>query len=98
MSHAESLKKPGRQPSRSTGPRTVQGKARSSLNARWHGLSVRMHSCPRSQEEVARLSAQLTGHSSDIHQRHFARLAAEAMVELSRIQRMRLTLINSHFA
>lgn len=69
----------------STGPRTVKGKARSSQNARKHGLSVANRS-PQMEEQTVRLTdALLVGTSEDSARRQAARAVAEAQLDLIRV-------------
>jgi len=73
---------------RSTGPRTVQGKAVSCLNARRHGLAAPLRSEPGMDEEIERLARAIAGERSDLMD--LARRIAEADLELRRIWRARL--------
>jgi hypothetical protein len=85
-------------PGRSTGPRSPQGKARSAANARRHGLHAALLPHASSSAEVAELTKRLAGEEPEPHRRYFAAMAAEAIVELRRIARVRNALIDRHFA
>jgi hypothetical protein len=68
---------------RSTGPRTVAGKAAARLNARRHGLAVPLRSEPGADEDIERLAGAIAGARSDLMD--LARRIAEAELELRRI-------------
>jgi hypothetical protein len=79
---------------RSTGPRTAQGKTRSKLNAWRHGLAaVRLPSTGAIDREVEHLSSAIAGPNPDPCREHFARIAAEAELELRRVRAARLSLL-----
>jgi hypothetical protein len=73
---------------RSTGPRTVAGKAAVRLNARRHGLAVPLRSEPGADKEIERLADAIAGARSDLMD--LARRIAEADLELRRIRQARL--------
>ena len=73
---------------RSTGPRTVAGKAAARLNARRHGLAVPLRSEPGADHEIERLARRDSGGRSDLMD--LARRIAEADLELRRIRQARL--------
>jgi hypothetical protein len=85
-------------PGRRTGPRSAEGKARSAANARRHGLHAALLPHAYSSSEVAELAKRLAGEEPERHRRYFAAMAAEAIVELRRIARVRNALIDRHFA
>lgn len=80
---------------RSTGPRSLTGKARSKRNARKHGLAMRSVSGPEQNAEVEGLAIAIMGADSDPARLHFARIAAEAELELLRVRTVRTEFINS---
>src|ERR1700722_12519321 len=82
-----------RNAARSTGPRTAEGKTRSSRNAFQHGLSLPLpidDGLAAQIEELAEQYLTMTGCS-----REAARLAATEQVGLLRIQQARVAAINS---
>src|SRR5689334_10165837 len=86
MSSQEQLSANRRNAQRSTGPRTIQGKARSRQNSWQHGLSVKLNANSPESAEVEQLAVQFAGPNRDPAQLHFARIAAEADMELRRVQ------------
>jgi hypothetical protein len=74
----------------STGPQTSGGKARTSRNARRHGLSVPITSDPVLAIEVEELARRLVGDLEDAEIAAPARAFAEAAVDLARVKRVRL--------
>jgi hypothetical protein len=74
----------------STGPQTSGGKARTSRNARRHGLSVPITSDPILAIEVEELARRLVGDLEDAEIAAPARAFAEAAVDLARVKRVRL--------
>ena len=79
----------------STGPRTAKGKDRSRQNALRHGLAVRLPWSGAIDHEVERLAAQIAGPNPDPCRLHFARIAAEAELELRRVRAIRVSLLAS---
>jgi hypothetical protein len=80
---------------RSTGPRTVKGKARSKRNSWQHGLSVKLASISPMDSEIERLAIAIAGWNLDPLRLHFAVIAAEAEMELLRVRAVRKFLISS---
>jgi hypothetical protein len=79
----------------STGPRTAKGKDRSRQNALRHGLAVRPPWSGAIDIEVERLASQIAGPNPDPCRLHFARIAAEAELELRRVRTIRVSLLAS---
>ena len=78
----------------STGPRSVAGKKRAAHNAYRHGLSISLTSNPSTAKQVDKLARKLAGNTrSEIVLRH-ARDAAEAAVELERIRKFKISLVD----
>jgi len=82
---------------RSTGPRSRAGKAISRMNAVKHGLDafVARRDAPG---EVATLTALFAGEGADEARRGVAAMAAEAHVELLRIEDAKRALVNREIA
>lgn len=75
----------------STGPRTAKGKARSSQNALQHGLAVRLRWTGAIDRDIECLASVIAGPNPDPCRLHFARIAAEAELELRRVRAARLS-------
>jgi hypothetical protein len=73
----------------STGPRTVQGKARASKNARSHGLSISVLLNPVLAARVEELAREIGGDGADSGTLAFARRFAEAQTTLENIRQVR---------
>ena len=82
-----------RNASRSTGPVTVQGKARASRNARRHGLSVPGYRVSAVAADIGEFALQLVGDAASRTEIDLARAAAEAQLELARIGREKQLLL-----
>ena len=80
---------------RSTGPRTTRGRAHASRNALRHGLAVSIASDPQMSAEAKRLSRMIVGTDDDPERLYYARIAAEAEIEILRIRKVRTQLIDS---
>jgi hypothetical protein len=76
----------------STGPRSSAGKRSASRNAIRHGLTVRL-SGPAFERAVESLARKLAGNTDDALTLEFARTAAEAELELTRVRQTRTALI-----
>jgi hypothetical protein len=74
-----------------TGPRSPLGKRRARHNAYRHGLAA--SSGPASAVQIEELARQLAGNSTDAVVLEYAREAAHARFELSRIARAKVALI-----
>jgi len=73
----------------STGPKTAQGKARATKNARRHKLTLSVISDPVLSEHVEALTREIAGEASDDEIYQLARRIAEAQVDLISIRRAR---------
>ncbi|MGH9593468.1 MAG: hypothetical protein ACRD5L_10285 [Bryobacteraceae bacterium] len=72
---------------KSTGPRTVAGRAKSCRNAYRHGLSVPMNPDPQALEALAQAIAGETAGEVELRA---ARALAEAQLELKRVRKIKL--------
>ena len=77
---------------KSTGPRSSEGKARASQNARRHGLATSVAADPAAQARLAALTAALAGEGASPAVKAQAVVVAEAQVELSRARAARTQL------
>jgi len=77
---------------KSTGPKSVSGKKRSSQNALRHGLAVPV-SRGASETQLEELSRQFAGNAADANSFASARRAAEAHLEFERVRRAQDLLI-----
>lgn len=77
---------------KSTGPRSGAGKKRASKNAYSHGLTLMLSSAAFAKQ-VEELARKIAGRTTDPIILEHARAAAEAELELGRIRRVRLALI-----
>jgi hypothetical protein len=68
------------------------------MNATRHGLAIPIHLDSHLQAEIRQLARLLEGNNADRHRRYFANMAAEAEIELRRIQRVRNSMISAQFA
>jgi hypothetical protein len=78
---------------RSTGPRSAAGKGRSRLNALQHGLNARLGQDPERDQRVESLARLIAGAGANASQLHFARIAADATLQIARIRVLRTTLM-----
>jgi hypothetical protein len=76
----------------STGPRSGGGKKSASRNAYSHGLTSTLSSAARAKQ-VEKLARKIAGRRPDPITLEQARIAAEAELELGRVRRVRLALI-----
>lgn len=76
----------------STGPRSGLGKKRASRNSFRHGLSLRTSSASLA-DQLERLARRIAGKSQDETTLGLARTAAEAELELERVRKVRISLI-----
>jgi hypothetical protein len=77
---------------KSTGPRSQEGKAAASVNARLHGLATAVVSELGADAEIERLARAITEEARRPDLIEFARRIAEAELDLRRIRRARATL------
>jgi hypothetical protein len=77
---------------KSTGPRTKLGKAKTSQNARRHGLAAALRNGPGAVEEIERLAQAIVAESGRPDLIDYARRVAEAEIDLRRVRRARDTL------
>ena len=80
---------------RSTGPRTPQGRAKSSRNSRRHGLAVDVFNDPAWTSEVDRLTRIFTQDGTDLDLRQQARIRAGTTIDLMRVQAARMEVWNA---
>jgi hypothetical protein len=79
---------------RSTGPRTAVGKAHSRHNALRHGLSRPAPLNPATAHRLEELASGIAGGRTGIPRRELALIAAEAQLEVERVQQATVGLIN----
>src|SRR5262245_39379733 len=79
---------------RSTGPRSVAGKARTRFNAFQHGLAAQKLEDRLADEEIDSLQAALCGDSMEKDEYDLATIAAEAQGELLRVRRTKVEIVN----
>ena len=77
----------------SKGPKTRQGKARSSQNARRYGLALSVVTNPVLSREVEVLAQEIAGNGASRRMLEQGRAVAEAQIDLSRIRRARQGLL-----
>ena len=73
----------------STGPKTANGKKRSAVNARRHGLNVSVLHDPLLAKEVEVLARRLAGPTASPEILFYARRVAEAQIDLQRVRACR---------
>src|SRR6516225_1822317 len=78
---------------KSTGPRSAAGKKRAGCNAYRHGLSVSMSSNAAFAKELDRLVREIAGDTEDAILLERARALAHAELELARVRRAKVALI-----
>jgi hypothetical protein len=93
MSSARQIAANRRNASKSSGPRSKAGKKRASRNAESHGL-FSVVSRKALSEEITALAGKLAGNVSGEVALEHARIAAEAQIELRRIDNARCALID----
>src|ERR1700704_1288795 len=80
---------------RSTGPRTPEGRAKSSRNSRRHGLAIDVFNDPAWTYEVDRLVRVFTQEGTNVDLRQQARIRAGTTVDLMRVQAARTEVWNA---
>ena len=80
---------------RSTGPRTKSGKARSSQNAKKHSLTLPLHLIPSLEPEIEALARLIVPHDAGPACYEAARSVAEAQIDLRRVKAARSLLLNA---
>jgi hypothetical protein len=78
----------------SSGPKTVQGRARSARNAHRHGLSLPVLADRTLSEDVEALAAEIAGASANPEFHELARRIAEAQIDLRRVRSARHDLLS----
>ena len=79
---------------RSTGPRSVAGRKRSSRNSFRHGLAAGVTATAERIEHIERLARKIAGAGADILTLEGARTFAQAECELAQIRRVKVALIS----
>lgn len=72
------------------GPKSEEGRRRSSQNSRVHGLSLPISADPELSARAERLAQLIAGPEAGLEVLHEARVIAEAQMELQRVRRLRL--------
>jgi hypothetical protein len=78
----------------STGPKTAQGRARSTRNALRHGLSLPVFADRALSEEVEALAHEIAGPDANTEIQELARQIAEAQIDLRRVRHARHQLLS----
>jgi hypothetical protein len=78
----------------STGPTTIQGRARSAKNAHRHGLSLPVFVDPALSREVEALAREMAGANASSEIQELARRIAEAHIDLRRVRCARHDLLS----
>jgi hypothetical protein len=78
----------------STGPTTIQGRARSAKNAHRHGLSLPVFVDPALSQEVEALAREMAGANASSEIQELARRIAEAQIDLRRVRCARHDLLS----
>src|SRR5438045_2981025 len=79
--------------SKSTGPRSRAGRKRAAGNATVHGLSANFVSSSALAEQVEKLAREIAGSVEDAILLQYARDAAYAEIDLARVRRIKVALI-----
>jgi hypothetical protein len=87
-----------KQSPRASGPKTAAGRARSARNALQHGLSIALSARPELSPQIEQLARQLAGTKASAELHGYARVFAEAQVDLCRVQNARHYFLVRRFA
>jgi len=79
---------------RSSGPRSGEGKRRSSQNAYRHGLSAGVNAHGEDVKDIEALARKIAGNSTDVVVLECARTFAQAELDLARIRRLKVALVS----
>jgi hypothetical protein len=79
----------------STGPKSPAGKARSSGNARRHGLATSARCDPALAAKIESLARAIAGVEAKAEKIALARKIAEAQIDLARIEQVRLDVLSA---
>ena len=79
---------------KSTGPKSVRGRARSSRNALRHGLAVLVEADPHVRDEVKKLTKAIAAAAGLARPSEAAHSFAEAEFDLLRIRKLKSTVLN----
>ncbi len=80
---------------RSAGPKTTEGKSRVARNAMKHRLAVPVETDPWLAPDIERLTLAVAGQAADPLRLERARRIAEAQIDLLRIRKARLALLEN---
>jgi hypothetical protein len=94
MSSAAKKEANRRNAQKSTGPRSTAGKARTRCNALRHGLSIPAALDPGAADRVEELTLILDQVCTGYGEYDFARLAAEAQVDIERVRQAKVAIVN----
>jgi exonuclease VII large subunit len=83
---------------KSSGPRSGAGKKRASHNAYRHGLNCCFTSTPAMAKQVEKLARKIAGNTKDFYALEAARTVAQAELDLARVRRAKIALMESVFA